>query len=91
MQRRSLIIAGVGGFILGHILWLAGISIATRSSSVSTLVLVVSAVFVFAALASGYLAWQKYQSKQLTWAVFLACLPISPVIFTVIVLGVTYL
>lgn len=88
---RPLIIAGVGGFILGHILWLAGISIATRSSSVSTLVLVVSAVFLFAALASGYLAWQKYQSQQLIWAVFLACLPISPVIFTIIVLGVTYL
>ncbi len=91
MQTRPLVIAGVGGFILGHILWLAGISIATRSSSVSTVALVVSAVFLFAALATGYLAWQMYQRKQWVWAVFLACLPVSPIIFTIVVLGVTYL
>jgi len=88
---RPLVIAGVGGAILGHILWLAGISLATRSSSVSTMVLVVSAIFVFASAAAGYLAWQKYQRGQLVWATFLACLPVSPIIFTVIVLGVTYL
>ena len=91
LQISPLVIAGIGGFILGHILWLAGISLATKSSSVSTMVLVVSAVFVFASAAVGYLAWLKYQRGQLVWATFLGCLPISPIIFTVIVLGVTYL
>jgi hypothetical protein len=38
-----------------------------------------------------YLAWQRYQRRELTWSAFLAGLAFSPVVFTVIVLGVTYL
>ena len=88
---RTVVIAGVGGLILGHILWLIGISLATRSSSVSTWVLVVSAVVVLGAAGSIYLAWQRYQRKEFTWAAFLAALPVAPMMFTTIVLGVTYL
>ena len=88
---RTVVIAGVGGLILGHILWLIGISLATRSSSVSTWVLVVSAVVVLGAAGSIYLAWQRYQRKEYVWAAFLAALPVAPMMFTTIVLGVTYL
>ncbi|HTY27244.1 MAG TPA: hypothetical protein VMD51_03725 [Mycobacterium sp.] len=87
----STIVAGIGGFIIGHILWLIGISIATSAYRVNFWVLVLAALIAVAAGVVGWLAWQTYQRKRLVWAAFLACLPISPVVFTLIVLGVTYL
>lgn len=77
--------------MLGHILWLIGVTIAMGSSSVNAWVSAISAIVVIGAAVSGYLAWQRYQRKELVGAAFLASLPIAPVIFTVIVLGVTYL
>jgi hypothetical protein len=88
---RPAPIAGIGGVLLGHALWLIGISLATGSASRDTAVLVVSALFLLFAAAMAYLAWQRYQRRQLTWSAFLAGLAFSPVVFTVIVLGVTYL
>lgn len=88
---RSLVVAGIAGLVLGHIAWLIGISLATNTSSRSTAVLVISTLFLLAAAGVGYLAWQRYQRRELTWATFLAALTVSPVVFTVIVLGVTYL
>jgi hypothetical protein len=73
------------------VLWLLAMSLATGAPTVSTAVLVISVLFLLAAGGAGFLAWQRYQRGELTWAAFLAALPISPVIFTVIVLGVTYL
>ncbi len=84
-------IAGIGGLILGHALWLVGISIALGSSSVSGGVLIISAFFLVVAGALVYLARQRYERKHLTSAAFLAGLAFSPVVFTLIVLGETYL
>ena len=88
---KPAVIAGVGGVIIGHVLWLIGISIATGSSKVSSGVLIISAFFLLAAGTALYLAWQQYQHKRWTPAAFLAGLAFSPVIFSIIVLGVTYL
>ena len=88
---RPALIAGIGGVLLGHALWLIGISMATGSASRGTAVLVVSALFLLFAAAMAYLAWQRYQRGELTWSAFLAGLTFAPVVFTVIVLGVTYL
>lgn len=88
---RPVVVAGIGGLVLGHILWLIGVTLATQSGAVSTWVLVVSALVVLGAAAALYSAWQRYQRKELVWAAFLAALPIAPMIFTTIVLGVTYL
>jgi uncharacterized membrane protein YoaK (UPF0700 family) len=88
---RAIWVAGVGGLIIGHILWLAGISLATATGSVSTWVLVVALVsFVIGAVA-GWLGWRKYQQKSEVWAAFLWLLPASPVLLSIVVLGVTYL
>lgn len=84
-------IAGVGGLILGHILWLIGISIARAMSPVSTWVLLFSALFLLGAALAIHQAWQYYQRKDWVWAAFLGGLAASPVVFTVVVLGVTYL
>ena len=84
-------ISGVGGLLLGHALWLVGISIALGSTSVNGGVLIVSAFFLLTAGAMLYLAWQQHQRKQLLPAAFLAGLAFSPVVFTLIVLGETYL
>jgi hypothetical protein len=88
---RPTLIAGIGGLVVGHILWLIGISIATAASRVNFWVLVLSALIALSAVAVGLLARRMYQAKRLVLAAFLACLPISPVVFTLIVLGVTYI
>ena len=88
---RPIVVAGIGGLVLGHILWLILISLATGSPSVSIWVLVISALVLLGAAAAGYQAWQRYERSELVSAVFLAVLPVSPVIFTLIVLGQTYL
>ena len=41
---RPTLIAGIGGLVVGHILWLIGISIATDGQDVSFWVLILSAV-----------------------------------------------
>ena len=85
-------IAGVGGLILGHIVWLLGISLARAApSSVSTWVLGVSVVFLHGAAAAISQARQLYERKDLTRAAFLAGVSVSPVLLTLVVLGVTYL
>ena len=84
-------IAGVGGLILGHMLWLIGISIARAMSPVSTWVLLFSALFLLGSALAIHQARQCYQRKDWVWAAFLGGLAVSPVIFTVVVLGVTYL
>ena len=88
---KPALIAGIGGVLLGHALWLIGISMATGSASRDTAVLVVSVLCLLFASAMAYLAWQRYQRRELNWSAFLAGLAFSPFVFTVIVLGVTYL
>jgi hypothetical protein len=88
---RAIWVAGVGGLIIGHILWLAGISLATATSSISTWVLVVAAVSFVVGAALGWLGWRSYKRKDEVWAVFLWMLPASPVLLSLVVLGVTYL
>jgi hypothetical protein len=88
---RSVIVAGIGGLVLGHVLWLVAISLAIGSPSSSTVVLLIAGLLFLAAAWVWRLAWQRYQRGEWVWAAFLAGLPVSPVIFTIIVLGVTYL
>ena len=88
---RPTLVAGIGGLIVGHILWLIGITAAMSAPKVSFWVLILSAVIAVLAVGIGYLARRLYQRKKMVWSAFLACLPISPVIFTLIELGVTYL
>lgn len=80
--------------MVGHILWLAGISAAIASSNVPTWVLVVAAVSFVAGAACVVLGRKKMQRKDPRseiWAAFLWALPVSPVLFSLAVLGVTYL
>jgi cytochrome bd-type quinol oxidase subunit 2 len=88
---RAIWVAGIGGLVVGHILWLAGISIAFATRSVSSWVLVVAAVSFVAGAVAAYIGWRSYQRKSDIWAAFLCALPISPVLLSVAVLGVTYL
>ena len=76
--------------MIGHILWLAGISLAGATRTVSSWVLVVAAVsFVLGACRRAWLA--GYRRKSDVWAAFLLALPVSPVLLSLTVLGVTYL
>ncbi|OKH71214.1 hypothetical protein EUA04_05420 [Mycolicibacterium obuense] len=91
---RAIWVAGIGGLVIGHMLWLAGISAAIGSTDVPVWVLVVAAVSFLVAIASGYLGWRQWQKKSPkaeAWAVFCWALPVSPVLFSLAVLGVTYL
>jgi hypothetical protein len=91
---RALWVAAAGGLVVGHILWLAAISAAIASTDVSTWVLVVAAVSFAAGVACVLLARRKMRRKDRSseiWAAFLWGLPVSPVLFSLAVLGVTYL
>jgi cytochrome bd-type quinol oxidase subunit 2 len=88
---RAIWVAGIGGLVVGHILWLAGISIAIATRSINTWVLVVAAVSVVAGAAAAYFGWRSYRRESDVWAAFLWMLPISPVLLSLTVIGVTYL
>jgi len=89
--RAAIWVAGIGGLVVGHILWLAGISVAIATTTISSWVLVVAVTsFVVGAIAA-VLGWRFYNRKSDVLAAFLFALPISPVLLSVVVLGVTYL
>jgi hypothetical protein len=88
---KPVVVAGVGGLMLGHIVWLIGISLARGASPTHALILVAAALVFLAAGGIGYLAWQRYQRNELVWAAFLGALPVLPVILTLIALAATYL
>jgi hypothetical protein len=88
---RAIWVAGVGGLVVGHILWLASITAATASDNVSTWVLVVAALSVVLGAAAAWFGWRSYRRKSEIWAAFLWMLPVSPVLLSLTVLGVTYL
>jgi hypothetical protein len=88
---RSIVVAAIGGLAIGHILWLIAISVATATTNVNRWVLVVSAIFAVLSVAAVLLGSRFYQRRSQVWAAFLLCLPISPILLTIAVLGVTYL
>jgi hypothetical protein len=88
---RATIVAGIGGLVIGHILWLVGIKFATDSSSVNAWVLVVAGVSFVVGVVGGLLGLRYHRQRAFAKAAFLWCLPIAPVLFSLSVLGVTYL
>jgi hypothetical protein len=88
---RAIWVAGIGGLVVGHILWLAGISIAIATSSVNASVLVVAGLSFIVGAVAAYYGWRSYKQKSDIWAAFLWALPVSPVLLSLTVLGVTYL
>jgi hypothetical protein len=88
---RATIVAGLGGLIIGHMLWLTAISFATKTTTVNGWVLAVAAGSLILAVAGGVLGRMYYGRKAFAKAAFLWCLPISPMLFSISVLAVTYL
>jgi hypothetical protein len=88
---RATIVAAIGGLVIGHILWLVGIKLATDTQQVNTWVLVVAGVSFVIGIVGGFLGLKYHRVRATAKAAFLWCLPISPVLFSLSVLGVTYL
>jgi hypothetical protein len=88
---RAAVVAGIGGLIIGHILWLIAINFAVATTTVNAWVLVISAACLLLAVVFGLLGRRFHQRKASAKAAFLWCLPVAPVLLTVCVLGVTYL
>ena len=61
---RAIWVACIGGLVVGHILWLAGISIAIATRSVNSWVLVVAALSFVAGAAAAYFGWRSYKQKS---------------------------
>ena len=87
---RATIVAGLGGLIIGHMLWLTAISFATKTTTVNGWVLAVAVGSLILAVAGGVLGRRYYGRKAFAKAAFLWCLPISPMLFSISVLAVTY-
>jgi len=88
---RATIVAGIGGLVIGHILWLVGIKFATETESVNAWVLVVAGLSLVVGVIGGLLGLRYHRRRASAKAAFLWCLPIAPVLFSLSVLGVTYL
>lgn len=88
---RATIVAGLGGLVIGHVLWLAGIKLATMSGSVAFWVLIVAGVSFAVGIVGAVLGRWAYRRRATAKAAFLWCLPALPVLFSIGVLGVTYL
>jgi hypothetical protein len=87
---RATVVAGLGGLIIGHMLWLVAISVATKTTTVSTWVLVIAASSLVLAIVGGVLGRMFYRRKAFAKAAVLWCVPVSPVLFSLSVLAVTY-
>jgi hypothetical protein len=85
------VVAGVGGLIIGHILWLVAISVAIATHDVARSVLLLSAGIGAVTVVAVMVGWLLYRRRSRVWAAFLWSLPISPVLLSICVLGVTYL
>jgi hypothetical protein len=72
-------------------LWLAAISMAMDTSSVSFWVLVVSGVMFVVAGIAVFFARKFQLRKAYAKSAFLWCLSVAPALMTLAVLGVTYL
>ena len=68
---RAIWVAGIGGLVVGHMLWLAGISIAIATRTVSSWVLVVAALSYVLGIVAGLLGWRAYREKSEVKAAFL--------------------
>ncbi|MCV7421170.1 hypothetical protein H7K45_11520 [Mycobacterium yunnanensis] len=90
-MKAHVVVAGVGGLIIGHVLWLAAVSLATRSTTVDVWVLVTVAATVAIGAVCVVLGRRFQHRKDYAKAAFLWCLPVSPVLFSISVLAVTYL
>ena len=88
---RAVVVAGIGGLVIGHILWLVGIKFATDTQSVNAWVLVVAGVSFVVGVVGGLLGLLYHRRRASAKAAFFWSLPIAPVLFSVSVLGVTYL
>lgn len=88
---RAAVVAGLGGLVVGHILWLIGITLATNTNHVERWVLVAIGVSLVVALVAALLGWLWYRHRAFAKAWFAWGLAISPVLFSIAVLGVTYL
>jgi hypothetical protein len=88
---RATLVAGVGGLIIGHILWLLAISVAIATTAVDRSVLILAAGIAVLSVAAVIVGWRLYRRKSHVWAAFLWCVPIAPVLLSLSVLGVTYL
>jgi hypothetical protein len=85
------VVAGIGGLVIGHILWLVGIKFATDTQNVNAWVLVVAGISFLVGVFGGLLGLLYHRRRAFAKAAFLWCLPIAPVLFSLSVLGVTYL
>ena len=81
---RNELVAGIGGLVIGHILWLAAITFAMNTTTISAWVLVIAAVVLVLALVMGFLGWRHYQRKSYVWAAFLLAFPAAPLLFTLL-------
>src|ERR1700704_5676032 len=88
---RAIWVAGIGGLVVGHILWLAGIFVAIATRSINTWGLGVAGGSMVVGVVAVTVGLRSYRRKSEIWAAFLWALPVSPVLLSLTVLGVTYL
>lgn len=88
---KSEWLPGLVGLVVGHILWLVGISLAIGTTRVSFWVLILAASVLGVAVIAVLIGLRLYKNERYGGAMFMFGLPVSPIVFTLAVLGSTYL
>lgn len=88
---RTVVVAGIGGVVLGHVIWLLAVTAATSAHTLSTGVLAVSGLLLVAGGLAISRGRQAYQRGRWTRAAFLGGLAVSPVLLSIVVLAELYL
>ena len=88
---RATVLAGLGGLIVGHVVWLIAVSLALLTTTVNGWVLLIAAASAVLALLAGLFGGLAYRARATAKAAFLWCLPAAPLLLSIVVLGVQYL
>lgn len=91
MIRSETVVGGVGGVIIGYILWLVAFSIGEATTTVSRWSLNVLVLSGVLAITAGMWGWRLRRRHNYPWAAFAFTLPVLPVVLTLGVLADTYL
>lgn len=91
MFGGDTVVGGTGGVVAGYVLWLAGFSIGSHTTTVSRwapLVLLVAVGVGVCAVACGW--WLRLRRSYL-WSAFVFGLPVLPVMLSLAVLADLYM
>ncbi len=90
-SHSETIVGGIGGVVIGYILWLVGVSIGVTTATTATWSVVILIISLLAGVITWIAGWRLRRRRVHPWAAFLFGLPILPVVLSLCVITVAFL